>query len=267
MITADTLWGILVRVRERQPLVHNITNYVTMNNTANVLLAIGASPAMILSTEEVEDFVANIQALVVNIGTLSPPRTAAIKLAIAEAHRRRIPWVLDPVGVGATPYRTGVASALIHRQPTAIRGNGSEILTLAQRRGIKARGVDSTHSSNLAIEAARQLARETRAIIAVTGKVDYITDGHRMIALSNGHPLMTRVTGLGCCLTSMIGAFLAVETDPFMAATAAVAVFSLAGEVAAEQAKGPGTLQIILLDTLYGLDSTTLTSRLRFQVY
>jgi hydroxyethylthiazole kinase len=255
----DSLWKLLTAVREQSPLVHNITNFVAMNNSANALLAIGASPAMVHSMDEVEDFVAISRALVINIGTLYSEQVAACKLAAARAKAGGIPWVLDPVGAGATPYRRTVASALTRLRPNVIRGNGSEILTLTHEQALagEGRGVDSLHDSNRALDAACRLATETGSIVAVTGAVDYVTDGARVVEIHNGHPLMTRVTGLGCSATAVIGAFLAVEPDALLATVAALAVFGVAGEIAAGWAAGPGSLQVALLDALYGLDEDT----------
>ena len=261
-MNAEAIWILLTAVRERRPLVHNITNFVVMNNTANALLALGASPAMIHSSDEVEDFVAISQALVVNIGTLYSEQIAACKLAAMRAKAAGVPWILDPVGAGATPYRRAAAGALVRLAPSAIRGNGSEILALAQQtQAGQGRGVDSLDGSETALEAARQLAAITGAVVAITGAVDYVTDGRRVAAIENGHPLMTRVTGLGCSATAVIGAFLAVEPDAFAATVAGLTVFGVAGEIAAEQARGPGSLQVALLDTLYQLEGTTFVKR------
>ena len=256
--------NLLAAVRGQAPLIHNITNFVVMNNTANALLAIGASPAMIHSIDEVEDFVTVSQALVVNIGTLYSEQVAACKLATARARTVGIPWVLDPVGVGATPYRRVAATALMQLKPNVIRGNGSEILTLAQyTRAGEGRGVDSLHDSKIALATACELATVTGAVIAVTGTVDYVTDGQRVVEIHNGHPLMARVTGLGCSATAIIGAFMAVGPEAFAATVAALAVLSVAGEVAAGWAAGPGSLQVALLDALYTLDKATLEAKLR----
>ena len=263
-MTADQIWRLLSAIRERRPLVHNITNFVVMNNSANALLALGASPAMVHSSDEVEDFVALSQALVVNIGTLYSEQIAAGKLAVIRAKAAGIPWVFDPVGAGATPYRQAAAVALARLGPSVIRGNGSEILALAQQvRAGQGRGVDSLHDSEAALGAARKLAEDSGAAIAITGEVDYVTDGRRVVEIHNGHALMTRVTGLGCSATAVIGAFLAVEPDALAATVAALAVFGVAGELAAEQARGPGSLQVELLDALYVLDAATLTARAR----
>ena len=257
---SENLWTLIMRVREKAPLIHNITNFVVMNNTANTLLAIGASPAMIHSVDEVEDFVAISQALVVNIGTLDSVWIAACKLAAIKARNADIPWIFDPVGAGATPYRQTVANALVQLKPTVIRGNGSEILSVAQKAG-EGRGVDSLHSSETAINAARHLAKLTKGTVAITGAVDYVTNGTQVMEIHNGHPLMARVTGLGCSATAVIGAFLAVEPDAFTATVEALTFFGVAGELAAERSPGQGTLQVGLLDTLYALDGATFSQR------
>jgi len=263
MFTATQCSAVLDRIRARQPLVHNITNYVVMNNTANALLAIGASPAMVHAGEEVEEFVRLSAALVVNIGTLSPAWVRAMDAAACAANARGIPWILDPVGAGATQYRTETATALAHLRPTCIRGNASEILVLAGATAATTKGVDSSHGSVEALDAARQLARTTGAVVAVTGATDYVTDGTALLGLANGHPLMSRVTGLGCTATALIGAALAVETDRFAAAAAGLTFLALAGEIAAEKSPGPGSLQVHLLDALHQLDAATIAKRLK----
>ncbi len=263
MFSAERCSAVLAAVRTRAPLVHNITNYVVMNNTANALLALGASPAMVHAIEEVEEFVALSQALVVNIGTLSSPWIAAMEKAATAADARSIPWVLDPVGAGATSLRTATAADLARRRPTCIRGNASEVLVLAGATAEKTKGVDSTRSSADALAPARQLALATGAVVAVTGPVDYVTDGTRTIALANGHPLMARVTGLGCTATALVGAALAVEKDRLVAVASGLSFLALAGEIATEKSPGPGSLQLQLLDALHQLDAATITRRLK----
>jgi len=252
-------WEKLARLREIAPLVHNITNYVVMNNTANALLAIGASPAMVHAVEEVEEFTGLAGALVINIGTLSPLWVEAMKLAAVRAVARSIPWVLDPVGAGATRYRTDVAAALLRLRPTVVRGNASEVMVLAGVAGAAGKGVDSAHGGTEALDAARRLAAESGAIVAMTGAVDYVTDGVRVVELRNGDPMMARVTGLGCTASALVGAFLATGGDAMESTVAALSALAVAGEIAAEGAGGPGTLQLRLLDTLYSLDEATLT--------
>jgi hydroxyethylthiazole kinase len=243
--------------------VHNITNYVVMNNTANALLAVGASPAMVHAAEEVEEFTAISRALVINIGTLSPRWVDAMRLAAARARDAGIPWVLDPVGAGATSYRTQVGAELARLGPTVIRGNASEIMVLAGSVGATGKGVDSAHSTLTALGPAQVLARDTGAIVAMTGVVDYVTDGARVVAIHNGHPMMARVTGLGCTATALVGAFLGANDEPFAATVSALATLGVAGEMAAEQSAGPGSLQLHLLDALYRLDRPELERRAR----
>jgi hydroxyethylthiazole kinase len=253
----------LARLRDAAPLVHNITNYVAMDVSANALLAVGASPAMVHAEEEVAEFAGIASALVVNIGTLSPAWVTAMHRAAEVAAAGGKPWVLDPVGAGATRYRTTVAAELARRRPTVIRGNASEILALAAAAGgdaaaVGTKGVDSVHGSDQAIDAARGLAREIGCVVAVTGPVDYVTDGTRTLGVHNGDPLMTRVTALGCAATGVVGAFLAVHPDPLAATAYALGVFGLAGEIAARDASGPGTLRWRLLDALHTLDRDAL---------
>jgi hydroxyethylthiazole kinase len=254
----------LAEIRRTAPLVHNITNYVVMNNTANALLALGASPAMVHAVDEVEEFVGLSRALVVNIGTLSSPWVAAMRAAADRAHRLGVPWALDPVGVGATTFRNTVAADLARRGPAVIRGNASEILALAGT-GARTKGVDSTHGTSTALDAARELARRTGAAVAVTGATDYVTDGTRIATLNNGHPLMARVTGMGCTATAVVGAFLAVERDAFSAAVHGLTVLGVAGEIAAERSAGPGSLQLHILDMLHLLDESMIAERARIE--
>lgn len=246
----------LQQVRDAAPLVHSITNYVAMDITANALLAVGASPAMVHAEEEAADFAAIAQALVVNIGTLSPAWVRAMHAAAARAAALGTPWVLDPVGAGATAYRTGVARELAGKRPTVIRGNASEVLTLGGGSGAT-RGVDSTRASEDARDLARGVARELGCVVAVTGATDYVTDGDRTLAVANGHSLMTRVTALGCTASALVGAFLATGGDALTASAHALAVLGLCGEIAARDAAGPGTLRWRLLDALHTLDAET----------
>lgn len=268
VLSVDAISERLALVRAQAPLIHNITNLVVMNNTANALLALGASPAMAHALDEVEDFVAISRALVINIGTLDAEQVAASKLAAAQARKNGIPWILDPVGAGATPYRRTAALALLKQTPQVMRGNASEILTLAQSAaGNQGKGVDSLHGSQVALHAAQSLAQSSGVVVAVTGEIDYVTDGQRVVEIHNGHALMTRVTGLGCSATAVVGAFLAVEADALAATVAGLGVFALAGEMAAEWAAGPGSLQVALLDALHALDVSTLEQRLRLKIH
>ena len=257
-ISNDVLSAAIAAVRTKSPLVHNITNYVVMNNSANALLAIGASPVMAHWKEEMEEMTAIAGALVINIGTLDADWIEGMKAAGLAAARRGTPIVLDPVGAGATSQRTNAAWELINLcHPTIIRGNGSEIMALVDA-SVKSKGVDSSASSDDALAAARRLAVDTGAIVVISGETDYITNGEDVFTVEGGHPIMTAVTGMGCTSTALVGAFAAVEPDPMVAATAAMAVMSLAGERAAEKARGNGSMQMHFLDELYNLTPETL---------
>jgi hydroxyethylthiazole kinase len=266
------LWGDLQAVRERTPLVHSITNFVVMNFNANALLAVGAAPVMAHAREEVADMVGIAQALVLNIGTLEPAWIAAMRIALPAARARRIPVVLDPVGAGATPYRNAALAELLQAgAPTIVRGNASEIMSVA---GLSAstRGVDSAASSGEAVEAARALARDLGAVVCVSGADDHVVDASgRWATLSNGHPWMTRVTGVGCSASALVGAFAAVQPDPWRATLAAMACLGVVGELAVERTQaagaGVGRLQSELLDGLQLLDRESFVGRLRLQVH
>jgi len=243
----------LEAVRERTPLIHNITNFVAMNFIANALLSAGASPVMAHSAEEVEEMADLADALALNIGTLTGEWIAAMIQAGRAAAQRNKPVVLDPVGAGATTFRTASARKILQKVPVRIiRGNPSEVLSL--RGGdSRTKGVDAIHSVEEAAEAARILARELDLTLAVTGPVDLVTDGDRLIRIRNGHPLMARVTGAGCTATALIAAFAAVNPDPVSAAASALAFFDVAGEKASQTATAPGSFMIALLDALHTL--------------
>jgi hydroxyethylthiazole kinase len=241
----------LARLRAKKPLIHNITNYVVMNYTANALLAMGASPVMAHAQNEVEDMVSFAGALVLNIGTLTDDWIASMVKAGIKASAMGTPIILDPVGSGATPLRTNSAKQIIDQTDIrVIRGKASEILTL-RHADSKTNGVYSVHWVVEAADTARILAEELQTTLAITGPVDLITDGQRVVRVSNGHPLMGYVTGTGCTATTTIGAFLAVDNDPVSATATALAFFGFAGEVAGQSASAPGSFMIQLLDALY----------------
>ena len=264
-IDAKSTWIDIVKVRDKAPLVHNITNYVVMNLTANALLALGASPVMAHAEEEVADMVKIASALVINIGTLSPAWIRAMFIAMRQAKELNVPIVLDPVGAGATPYRTDTIHELITAvTPTIIRGNGSEINAIVMA-DARTRGVDSTMSSASAVEAARQLSQNYNCVVCVSGVTDYIVKGEQMVKVQNGHGLMARVTGLGCTATALCGAFAAVNGSPLAATSHAMAVMGIAGELAALHADGPGSLQMHFLDALYNLTEKNITDHARIE--
>ena len=269
-LNAQDLWQDVLTVRQNAPLVHSITNFVVMNFNANVLLALGASPVMAHACEEVEDMTSIAQSLVLNIGTLEPDWIKAMLLAQAKARSRQIPIVLDPVGAGATPYRNQSLAQIIEQGPPSIvRGNASEIMSVAGL-STQTKGVDSSACSNLALDAAESLAQRIQGVVCVSGETDYVLDHQgRLVTLHNGHPWMTKVTGVGCSATAMIGAFAAVQADAWRATTAAMAYLGVVGEVAyemtAQLSAGVGTYQAKLLDNLQQLDETTFTQRLKMQ--
>jgi hydroxyethylthiazole kinase len=249
------LWArSLHAVAEGSPLVHCLTNIVVAGFTANVLLAIGASPAMVENAEESADFAAIAGGVLVNLGTLSAEREKAMAAAAAAAHKAGRPWVLDPVAVGALAHRTTFAAELLSHGPTVIRGNASEIASLAGMTGAAGRGVDSSVGSDQVVEPAKALARASGAVVAVSGAVDYVTDGQQVLDVPGGDILMTRVTGVGCALGAMMAAFAAVVDDPLQATVDASAVLALAGGIAARGPRpGPGTFAVRLIDTLADL--------------
>ena len=264
-INAETIWAGLVKIREKAPLIHNITNYVVMNPTANALLALGASPVMAHALEEVAEMVQIAGALVINIGTLSEPWVKAMHKAAVRSRELKIPLVLDPVGAGATPYRTRTLHRLLAAaRPDIIRGNASEIRALVVE-GATTKGVDSTTASEEVVGAAQTLSRDHRCTVCVSGAADYIVTGERVLRVLNGDPLMTRVTGMGCSASAFCGAFAAAGSSPWSAAAQAMAIMGIAGEIAAEKAAGPGTLQVHFLDALHNLTREQVDARLRIE--
>jgi hydroxyethylthiazole kinase len=265
MTDARAIWSDVERIRAEKPLIHNITNYVVMNSTANALLALGASPVMAHAAEEVEEMVGLAAALVLNIGTLSGPWIAAMHKAAAAAKKRGIPVVLDPVGAGATRLRTQTSAALLgQHRPSILRGNASEILALWTS-DAATKGVDSRHGSEAALDAARGLSWAHGCAVSVSGAIDLIVAGGSIIRVANGHPLMPRVTGLGCSASALTGAFAAVNPSSFLAAAHAMAVMGIAGEMAAARALGPASLQMHFIDALYEMREEDVVSRLRLE--
>ena len=256
----------LSAMRAAIPLVHQITNYVVMNETANATLALGALPVMAHAGEEVEEMTRIASSLVLNIGTLSEHWVEAMLLAGGAANARGIPVVLDPVGAGATAYRTATAHRILGLvDVTVVRGNAGEIATLVGAQA-EVRGVESMSTGLEPAELAREAARRLGVIASVTGPVDHVSDGERVLAVSNGHELLSTVTGTGCMSTAITGCFLAVKSDePLEAASEALAAFGVAAEDAAAGASGPGTFHARLYDALYALDPETLDGRARIE--
>ncbi len=265
------LWSDVLAVREHSPLVHNITNLVVINYNANSLLAAGASPVMAHAHEEVADMVGIAQALVLNIGTLDPYWIESMRLALVAASKRGIPVVLDPVGAGATAYRNESIELLLKTAlPTVIRANASEIMRVAGA-AVQTRGVDSSAGVHDALASAQTLVQRTQGVVCVSGPTDHILDAKRRWArLSNGHEWMTRITGVGCSATALVGAFCAVQPDAWRATVAAMALLGVVGEVATEKMMvrglGVGSLQIALLDELQLMDANTFERHLKLEV-
>ncbi|KAK6929653.1 Hydroxyethylthiazole kinase [Dillenia turbinata] len=256
-------WTHLTELRVQSPLIQCITNYVSMDLMANTLLAAGASPAMVHTLEELSDFTPHIHALCVNVGTLSPDWVPSMKLAAQLASQLGKPWVLDPVAAGATEFRIRVCLELVGLKPTVIRGNASEILALSKASVARSsKGVDSSHESTDAVEAAVSLAQASGSIVAVSGAVDIVTDGNRVVGAHNGVPMLQKITATGCAVTALIAAFVAVDpSHAFEATTSALSLFGVAAELGMDMAKGPASLRMHLIDSLYALDQATVLQR------
>jgi hydroxyethylthiazole kinase len=239
---ADMAGDILDRVRRRRPRVHCITNSVAQNFTANALLAVEAVPSMSTAPEEIADFVERSEAIVLNLGTLDMERRQAAEIATQVATKKQLPWVLDPVFVDRSPSRNEFATRMMARAPAAVRLNGFEFKSLAR--------------DNAEEGALQRYALQQRCIVALTGMTDTVCDGVRVVRIGNGDPLMDRVTAMGCAATALVAACLAVETDAWLATTAGLLAFGLAGERAAARARGPGSFSVEILDSLASLDRT-----------
>ncbi|WP_189337901.1 hydroxyethylthiazole kinase [Photobacterium sanguinicancri] len=259
-MNTQTIINALHAVREQKPLVVNLTNYVVMNNTANALLAVGASPIMAHSREEMAEMMSFAGALVINIGTLDSEWVPRMVFAVEQANIHNKTIVLDPVGCGASRLRTDTSRQIAKAaNKLIIRGNASEIISLAGEKG-QNKGVDALDSTEAAVDAARFLSREYQCNVVISGEIDFVVTNEGQSQLCNGHAMMPYVTGMGCTLSALTGAFAAIGEETGLAAAA---ILGVAGEIAAEQSKGPGSLQCNLLDTLYQLDEETLIQRLK----
>jgi hydroxyethylthiazole kinase len=244
---AQTAADILARLRVRNPRIHCITNSVAQNFTANALLAAGCVPSMTLSAEEIGPFVAGAQGLLVNLGTFDRERRRAAEIAVVTATQQKLPWVLDPVLVDRAPPRAVFARELIGRRPAVVRLNHGEFSVLA----------GSTPSPDAAIA----YAHVNRTVVGLSGETDLVTDGERVAAVANGHPLMAKVTAMGCAGSALVAACLAVEPDAFRATAAALIIIGVAGERAAEKSAGPGSFAVAIIDALHNLDGSVLVTR------
>jgi hydroxyethylthiazole kinase len=255
---------LLVRVRERHPLIHHITNWVVMNDTANASLALGALPVMSHAKEEVAEMVGAADALILNPGTLYPELVEAMLMAGAQAKERGVPVIYDPVGVGATRYRNDTAERIMaHVRPDVVRGNSGEVGALAGAGGV-VKGVESIEGVADPARVAKDLARSKSTVVAITGRRDFISDGTRVWGVDNGHEMLKTVTGTGCMATTITGIFCAVEPDRLTATAAALACYGLAAENAARGARGPGSFRVALIDCLYNLTPDQVTKGARF---
>lgn len=256
----------LALIRERRPLVHQITNFVVMNDTANITLHVGASPVMAHAKEEVADMVSLAGALVLNPGTLEPDWVEAMIIAGRRAGELGVPIILDPVGAGATPYRTETNLKFLEELDiSVVRGNSGEIGALSGAGG-EVVGVDSITGVDDPIAVTRSTAQKWGTVVAITGKRDYISNGKTTVAVDNGHQCLTTLTGTGCMATTMIGAFSAVEEEHLVAAAGALACYGLAAEAAAENTAGPGSFKTGLFDSLYNLTPEELERGARFEI-
>lgn len=249
----DTIsWKLADAIRSEAPLVQNMTNLVVQNDTADAIAAIGGTQVTLHTTEEAEAAASICAGLALNLGTLNEDFLHCARLAVQTMVTLNRDWVLDPVAAGMTAYRREMTREFLERRPSVLKANASEIIALAgaTRRG---RGPDSVDRVEDALDAAVGLARRYACIVVVTGSTDLVTDGDRTIRLQNGHPMMGRMIGSGCMLTSIVGCYLAVTDNIFEAAASAVTYFNVAGQIAAENAAGPGTLKPLLIDALYKL--------------
>ncbi|MGE3245602.1 MAG: hydroxyethylthiazole kinase [Beijerinckiaceae bacterium] len=259
---------LLGEIASRRPLVQNITNYVSMDIAANALLAIGASPVMVFAPEESPELSPHIDALVVNTGTLSKAAAEAMDVAARAASANTKPWLLDPVGAGGLTLRNETVKTLAASKPSIIRGNASEIIAVARilgltRNAARPRGVDSTSQSADAEASALALARHCACTVAATGAIDIVTDGAQTVRLANGDAIMTRVTALGCSLSSVMGAFLGVAPKPLDAAIGALALYGVAADIALPQSRGPASFRVAFLDMLANIRAADFAGRIR----
>lgn len=261
IISSSRIDSDLDLIRKVNPIIHNITNWVAMATSANVLLAIGASPIMAHARHELIDISQLSQALVINIGTLDEAWISSIETAHQNAIVQKIPIVFDPVGAGASQYRTQTAKNVLARGVNVLRGNASEIIALACD-DAKPKGVDAHHDSMDAISAARALSIRYHCVVVVSGAIDIIVDKEKKIFNHHGTSLFTKVTAMGCSVTALIGAFTAINSDYFLAALHAMVAFTMAGEIAATHTRGPGSFYPELLDALSNLNFNHLSINL-----
>lgn len=248
----ESIQSIVAQIKQNNPLVLNVTNHVTMDFIANGLLSIGASPIMSQSRYDVEELLSLVSSVVVNIGTLNDEFIDLCKHTCRVANTLNKPIILDPVGVGATTYRTQAAQHLVSTYDIAIiRGNATEIMALANTPHTQSKGVDTTNSTQQAIDSALSISNRFKSTIVISGQEDVVVKGNKIKQLYCGSPMMPLVVGTGCLLSAVVGAFHAIETDSFIAAQAATLFYGVCGELAALKAQAPGSFKIAFLDTLF----------------
>ncbi|MFA6709965.1 MAG: hydroxyethylthiazole kinase [Candidatus Methanomethylophilaceae archaeon] len=256
---------MMTKVRNTRPLVHHITNYVTVNDCANITICAGGAPVMSDAAKDVPEMVRLASALVLNIGTLRPRTVDSMIIAGKEANDAGVPVILDPVGVGATTYRTESARRILNTiDVSVIKGNAGEIGVLAGTGG-DVRGVDSMSKPENCEDTVKTFAGDTSTIVAMTGPIDYVSDGKKVLVLKNGHDYLECVSGTGCMVSSVTGCYVGVHGAKIRAVSAAISVFSIAGEMAAANAKGPGSFKTELFDSMYNLTEDDVTSRLKME--
>ena len=259
--------GMIKRIHQERPLIHNITNMVAMNDSANIILAVGGLPVMAHAQEEVGEMVKAAGALVLNIGTLTPEQIESMIIAGKVANSLKIPVILDPVGAGATNLRTESALRLQEKiKINIVRGNFAEISILAGLKG-NIKGVESVGTEKNSVKVACSLARKYNQVAIITGKQDVVTDGKRVVEIDNGSPMLRTITATGCMVTSLIATFAAVEEDYLWASTGALVCFGLAGERAAVKAQGPGSFKVNLFDEIYNLNEKIIGEGLKVNIY
>jgi hydroxyethylthiazole kinase len=261
------IYGMIERIHQERPLIHNITNMVAMNDSANIILAVGGLPVMAHAQEEVGEMVKAAGALVLNIGTLTPEQIESMIIAGKVANSLKIPVILDPVGAGATNLRTESALRLQEKiKINIVRGNFAEISILAGLKG-NIKGVESIGTEKNSVEIACSLARKYNQVAIITGKQDVVTDGKTVIEIDNGSPMLGTITATGCMVTSLIATFAAVDEDYLLASTGALVCFGLAGERAAVKAQGPGSFKVNLFDEIYNLNEKIIGEGLKVNIY
>lgn len=265
LIDSQKVYSDIQAIRKTSPLIHNITNYVVMEHTANCLLALGASPAMAHAIEEVGEMAHLAHSLVLNIGTLSPLWIKGMSLALKAANLKGIPVVFDPVGVGSTTFRLESCHSILNDgEISTIRGNASEIVSLLENQKLS-RGADSVHNASDYRQQAELLAAKKKCIVWMSGESDIITDGTSTLLVHNGHPFMRKVTGMGCAATAITGAFLAINSNKMQGSAHAAIVVGIAGEMAAKNSSGPGSFKTAFTDALFGIGLNDIEAHMRVE--